>query len=591
MAIGALDLRFSGNIGSIDDFIGLTQNGKSVFVRLVGENVQLRNDVEKMDGIGGYYIRLSSLPQFSSGDDTNYYVKAGEDLSAVSIRISQTDRVLQAKLGEALREALRVFRLAKGSNESVEKNFKAKLLFRLDKVFEGVPLGGGVKLVCTDVTKLQEYLFFYVAAILGVNVLLLQTQSDIDASAESLRISRKVVIGPFGSTKIPEFTPQIAKRSQRPSPVQQSPIRQNPAPVQRAPIRQNPAPVQQSPIRQNPAPVQRAPIRQNPAPVQRSPIRQNPAPVQQSPIRQNPAPVQRAPIRQNPAPVQQSPIRQNPAPVQPSPIRQSPPPVQQRNTPAVSARAANMPPVIQRPQNTPISPIQRPQNIPYTPIQRPQNIEYTPITGNYAPRDELSYEELAQLASSVVQILVIKSKSDISRDGRMKVCASGSGVMIGASGYIITNCHVVTSGKIYAVRIENDDNVYFTDRIIKYHDKNDLAILKIDRHLSPLAIYDGRRPLVRGQKVVAIGSPMGMFNSVSDGIISGFRNMDDTNMIQFTAPISSGSSGGAVLNMYGEIIGISTMGIAPDEGVAQNLNLAVSYETLRSFCGNLIASS
>ena len=567
MAIGALDLRFSGNIGSIDDFIGLTQNGKSVFVRLVGENVQLRNDVEKMDGIGGYYIRLSSLPQFSSGDDTNYYVKAGEDLSAVSIRISQTDRVLQAKLGEALREALRVFRLAKGSNESVEKNFKAKLLFRLDKVFEGVPLGGGVKLVCTDVTKLQEYLFFYVAAILGVNVLLLQTQSDIDASAESLRISRKVVIGPFGSTKIPEFTPQIAKRSQRPSPVQQSPIRQNPAPVQRAPIRQNPAPVQQSPIRQNPAPVQRAPIRQNPAPVQRSPIRQNPAPVQQSPI------------------------RQNPAPVQPSPIRQSPPPVQQRNTPAVSARAANMPPVIQRPQNTPISPIQRPQNIPYTPIQRPQNIEYTPITGNYAPRDELSYEELAQLASSVVQILVIKSKSDISRDGRMKVCASGSGVMIGASGYIITNCHVVTSGKIYAVRIENDDNVYFTDRIIKYHDKNDLAILKIDRHLSPLAIYDGRRPLVRGQKVVAIGSPMGMFNSVSDGIISGFRNMDDTNMIQFTAPISSGSSGGAVLNMYGEIIGISTMGIAPDEGVAQNLNLAVSYETLRSFCGNLIASS
>ena len=121
-----------------------------------------------MDGIGGYYIRLSSLPQFSSGDDTNYYVKAGEDLSAVSIRISQTDRVLQAKLGEALREALRVFRLAKGSNESVEKNFKAKLLFRLDKVFEGVPLGGGVKLVCTDVTKLQEYLFFYVAAILGV---------------------------------------------------------------------------------------------------------------------------------------------------------------------------------------------------------------------------------------------------------------------------------------------------------------------------------------------------------------------------------------------------------------------------------------
>ena len=84
---------------------------------------------------------------------------------------------------------------------------------------------------------------------------------------------------------------------------------------------------------------------------------------------------------------------------------------------------------------------------------------------------------------------------------------------------------------------------------------------------------------MRGQKVVAIGSPLGLFNSVSDGIISGFREIHSVNMIQFTAPISHGSSGGAVLNMQGEVIGISTAGF--DSG--QNINLAVSYEDIVMF--------
>ena len=87
------------------------------------------------------------------------------------------------------------------------------------------------------------------------------------------------------------------------------------------------------------------------------------------------------------------------------------------------------------------------------------------------------------------------------------------------------------------------------------------------------------KELVRGQKVIAIGSPLGLFNSVSDGIISGFRKIKDMDMIQFTAPISSGSSGGAVLNTYGQLIGISTAGI--DKG--QNINLAVSYKSINLF--------
>lgn len=187
-------------------------------------------------------------------------------------------------------------------------------------------------------------------------------------------------------------------------------------------------------------------------------------------------------------------------------------------------------------------------------------------------QEEKSYEELANLASSVVMIAIA--------DEKKQIIGSGSGIMIGRNGYILTNNHVARNGVFYLVRIEDDDEVYVTDQVIKYNQVADLAIIKIDRQLNPLKIYDGKKKLARGQKVVAIGSPLGLFNSVSDGIISGFRIGEDrVKMIQFTAPISHGSSGGAVLDMYGDVIGISTAGY--DDG--QNINLAVSYEEVNEF--------
>ncbi len=162
---------------------------------------------------------------------------------------------------------------------------------------------------------------------------------------------------------------------------------------------------------------------------------------------------------------------------------------------------------------------------------------------------------------------------------RGDVMGGGSGIMIGRDGYILTNNHVACRGKYYSVRIEDDEQVYRTDELVKYHSVLDLAVLRIQRRLEPIPLYNGEKKLARGQKVVAIGSPLGLFNSVSDGIISGFRVIDGVDMIQFTAPISHGSSGGAVLNMYGEVIGISTAGF--DDG--QNINLAVGYEYIRNF--------
>lgn len=189
-----------------------------------------------------------------------------------------------------------------------------------------------------------------------------------------------------------------------------------------------------------------------------------------------------------------------------------------------------------------------------------------------ADRQEKDFEELAMLSSSVVMISVHNS------DGA--IIATGSGIIISADGYILTNNHVASGGRYYSVRIEDDEQIYETDEIMKYNSFLDLTLIRIkNRRLKPIPVYRGTKGLVRGQKVLAIGSPLGMFNSVSDGIISGFRNIDDVEMIQFTAPISRGSSGGALLNLYGEVIGISTAGI--DSG--QNINLAVDYQNINRF--------
>lgn len=202
-------------------------------------------------------------------------------------------------------------------------------------------------------------------------------------------------------------------------------------------------------------------------------------------------------------------------------------------------------------------------------LQRPESVR----EGGHK---ELSYEELAGMASSVVMIVVYNEKKE--------PFASGSGVLINNDGYILTNFHVVRGAVAYAVRLEEEEEPRFTTELIKYHPENDLALIRIEPvNRRPIPICNNRK-LVRGQKVVAIGSPLGLFNTVSDGIIAGFRQIDEVSMIQFTAPTSHGSSGGALLNLQGELIGIVTAGF--DDG--QNLNLAVDYKTLRGFLGNFI---
>lgn len=204
------------------------------------------------------------------------------------------------------------------------------------------------------------------------------------------------------------------------------------------------------------------------------------------------------------------------------------------------------------------------------PGRNPMGTTNTSLPGSSVP-SEKSYEELAGMAGSVVMIVVF--------DKDKKPFASGSGVLINKDGYILTNFHVVQDAVAYGVKLEEEQELRMTNELIKYHPDNDLALIRIEPVDRPPIPVHQEGKLVRGQRVVAIGSPLGLFNTVSDGIIAGFRQLDDVSMIQFTAPTSHGSSGGALLNLQGELIGVVSAGY--DDG--ENLNLAVDFQVVRSF--------
>lgn len=180
---------------------------------------------------------------------------------------------------------------------------------------------------------------------------------------------------------------------------------------------------------------------------------------------------------------------------------------------------------------------------------------------------EKSYEELAKLSSSVVMIKIY--------DENLVPYGNGSGVVIDREGTIVTNFHVVKDGSIFGIIFENNEDESIFARLIKVNQNTDLALLKIDCKTEPIPIK-GNDTLCRGQQIVAIGSPLGLMNTISDGIVAGFRNLGDEKFIQITAPISPGSSGGALLDRYGYLVGITSAGYL--EG--QNLNLAVPSSKL-----------
>jgi S1-C subfamily serine protease len=151
-----------------------------------------------------------------------------------------------------------------------------------------------------------------------------------------------------------------------------------------------------------------------------------------------------------------------------------------------------------------------------------------------------------------------------------KPFAFGSGFIVRADGIVVTNHHVIDGAFTVSVSVSTGD--IFDDPVVLDSDvRRDLAVLKVKALKLPTCRIGDSDSVEIGQHVIAIGNPKGLSQTVSDGIVSAVRQSTGYRMLQLTAPISHGSSGGPLLNDRGEVIGVTTAGY--EEG--QNLNFAV----------------
>ena len=152
--------------------------------------------------------------------------------------------------------------------------------------------------------------------------------------------------------------------------------------------------------------------------------------------------------------------------------------------------------------------------------------------------------------------------------------ATGSGVVLFHKDMIVTNYHVINNA--YSIKISTDQDItYNVLGVWHKNEKQDIAILKLTQEttLTPLKIGDPTI-LKKGETVTAIGSPLGIKNAVSKGNLSARIMQGDYDILQFTAPISNGSSGGALFNEKGEVVGITYASFTD----GQNLNLAIPID-------------
>ena len=190
----------------------------------------------------------------------------------------------------------------------------------------------------------------------------------------------------------------------------------------------------------------------------------------------------------------------------------------------------------------------------------------------YSPNSysqSLSAEQIYKKVSGAVVVIHAYDYDD-------KLAAQASGVVLNDKGYVVTNYHVLSGNKRIEI-LHGKEIIPYVD-IIGIDVEKDILILKIKAKRFPSVKISNSIVLNIGQRVYTIGSPMGFENSISEGIISGLRSYNELrrNFIQITATISPGSSGGAVVNDKGELIGISTLTLK--EG--QNLNFTIPIDDI-----------
>lgn len=227
-------------------------------------------------------------------------------------------------------------------------------------------------------------------------------------------------------------------------------------------------------------------------------------------------------------------------------------------------------------------------------IQEENIPAYTPVNFSSIPADaNADFTEAANKSvNAVVHVKNVASvrRSPFSSSTALALQGAGSGVIISPDGYIVTNNHVIQNASQLQVTLNNNQN--YMAKVIGTDPKSDIALLKIDaKDLDYLPFGDSDNARI-GEWVLAVGNPFNLTSTVTAGIISA-KSRDlgmDANVssfIQTDAAVNPGNSGGALVNIYGELIGINTA-ITSQTGTYVGYSFAVPSNNARKIVEDII---
>lgn len=214
---------------------------------------------------------------------------------------------------------------------------------------------------------------------------------------------------------------------------------------------------------------------------------------------------------------------------------------------------------------------------------------------NITPSEDISsVEAVAKKAmSSVVGITTVQVQREFIWEREVE--GVGSGVIVNANGYILTNSHVVGDGKAKRINVLFENGDTLPGNVLWYDVALDLAVVKVEASGLPTADLGDSDSLEVGQLAVAIGNPLGLDfqRTVTSGIISGLNRsirVDQynviENLIQTDASINPGNSGGPLLNSKGEVIGINTVKIK--SSAAEGLGFAIPVNVVKPIIDQIV---
>jgi S1-C subfamily serine protease len=180
--------------------------------------------------------------------------------------------------------------------------------------------------------------------------------------------------------------------------------------------------------------------------------------------------------------------------------------------------------------------------------------------------------------------------------GDVQVSGTGSGVILRSDGHIVTNAHVVDGARSIEVTLASGDSIDAT--VVGSDPETDVAVIKVDRTDLPSAVIGSVKDLEVGETVIAIGSPLGLEQSVTAGIISALgRRVERSgsapplfDMIQTDAAVTQGNSGGALIDATGAVVGINAAIAASPEVGAEGIAFAIPVDVAVAISEELINS-